>query len=156
MLVTGCGYTASPALLPSHLKTIAIPVFENGTPEAQLEQQVTDEVVQRFVRDNHLRIVDEKSSNAVIRGKVIGYKNAIYGFAANTSTANAYRVTITVQVTFKDLVKNRELWSDELVKSAIWYAQDVPGQSARSELEGRKEAILKIADEVLSRSVEGW
>ena len=60
LLAGGCGYTASPALLPPHLKTVAIPVFENGTPEAQLEQQVTDEVVQRFVRDNHLRIVDER------------------------------------------------------------------------------------------------
>ncbi len=156
LLAAGCGYTASPALLPPHLKSVAIPVFENGTPESQLEQQVTDEVVQRFVRDNHLRIVDEKSANAVIRGKVVAYKNAIYGFSSNTSTANAYRVTITVQVSFKDMVKNRELWSDELVKSAIWYAQDVPGQSARSEVEGRKEAIVKLADEVLSRSVEGW
>jgi len=143
-------------LLPTHLKTIAIPVFENGTPEAQLEQQVTDEVVQRFVRDNHLKIVDEKSANAILRGKVTQYKNAVYGFSANTSNANAYRVTLAVQVTFKDLVKNRELWSDELVKSTIYYVQDVPGQTAKTELDGRKEAITKLADEILSRSVEGW
>jgi Lipopolysaccharide-assembly len=156
LLLVGCGYTASPALLPSHLKTIAIPVFENGTPEAQLEQQVTDEVVQRFVRDNHLKIVDEKNANAILRGKVTQYKNAVYGFSANTSTANAYRVTLAVQVTFKDLVKNRELWSDELVKSTIYYVQDVPGQSAKTELDGRREAITKLADEILSRSVEGW
>ncbi len=156
MFLAGCGYTASPALLPSHLKTIAIPVFENGTPEAQLEQQVTDEVVQRFVRDNHLKIVDEKSANAILRGKVTQYKNAVYGFSANTSNANAYRVTLAVQVTFKDLVKNRELWSDELVKSTIYYVQDVPGQTAKTELDGRKEAITKLADEILSRSVEGW
>ncbi len=143
-------------MLPTHLKTIAIPVFENGTPEAQLEQQVTDEVVQRFVRDNHLKIVDEKSANAILRGKVTQYKNAVYGFSANTSNANAYRVTLAVQVTFKDLVKNRELWSDELVKSTIYYVQDVPGQTAKTELDGRKEAITKLADEILSRSVEGW
>jgi hypothetical protein len=32
----------------------------------------------------------------------------------------------------------------------------VPGDSARTELDGRKEAITKIADEILTRSVEGW
>lgn len=157
LLAAGCGYSASPALLPQHLKSVAIPVFENGTPQANLEQQLTDEVVQRFVRDNHLRIVDEKSANSVIRGKITAYKNSPYGFSSNSTTANAFRVTINVTVTFKDMVKNREMWSDNLVKSAIWYVGEVPGQSAaRNEEEGRKEAILKLADEVLSRSVEGW
>ena len=151
-----CGYTASPALLPPHLKTVAIPVFENGTPEVQLEQEITDAVIQRFVKDNHLKIVDEKSATAVVRGKVTDYKNAVYGFSANTSTSNAYRVSITVQVTFKDLVKNRELWNGEILKSSIYYVQPVPGQEVKTELDGRKEAVDKIADEILSRSVEGW
>ncbi len=155
LLGTGCGYTASPALLPQHLKTVAIPVFENGTPEAQLEQELTDAVVQRFVKDNHLKIVDEKSAHAVIRGKVTQYKNAVFGFSS-TAQANEYRVTVGVQITFKDLVKNREMWSDQIVKSSNYYVQDVPGQEAKTELDGRKEAITKIADEVLSRSVEGW
>ena len=155
LMCSGCGYTASPALLPQHLKTVAIPVFENGTPEAQLEQQITDAVIERFVRDNHLRIVDEKSANSVLRGKVTQYKNAVYGFT-NDSQSNSYRVTLGVQVTFKDLVKNREIWSDDIVKSVTYYVQDVPGQKATTELDGRKDAITKVADEILSRSVEGW
>ena len=73
-----------------------------------------------------------------------------------SSSANAYRVTLAVQVTLKDMVKNRELWSDEIVKSTIYYVQDVRGQTAKTELDGRKEAITKLADEILSRSVEGW
>jgi|SRR5262245_20299258 len=153
--VLGCGYSASPALLPQHLKSVAIPVFENGTPEAELEQQVTDAVIQRFVRDNHLKVVDEKSASAVLRGRVTQYKNSVFGFS-NTEQANEYRVTIAVEVTFKDLVKNRELWSDQVVKSANYYVQDVPGQTAKSDVDGRKEAIEKIADEILARSVEGW
>jgi hypothetical protein len=152
---SGCAYTASPALLPQHLKTVAIPVFENSTPEAQLEQQITTAVVAAFVRDNHLKIVDEKSANAVIRGKVTQYRNAVFGFT-NAATATQYRVTIGVQVTFKDLVKNRELWSDEVVKSVIYYVQQVPDHPAQTELDGRQEAISKLADEILSRSVEGW
>ena len=58
---------------------------------------------------------------------------------------------------FKDQVKNREIWSEpEIVKSANYYVQSVPGESARTELDGRKQAIAKIADEILSRSVETW
>lgn len=155
VLSAGCGYTASPALLPAHLKTVAIPVFENGTPEAALEQEVTDAVVRRFVQDNHLRIVDEKSANAILRGRIVSYKNSVYGFTSDAQS-NSYRVSIGVQVTFKDLVKNREVWSDEILKSVNYYVQEVPGQKPTTELDGRKDAIAKLADEILSRSVEGW
>lgn len=154
-MLGSCAYTASPALLPAHLKSVAIPVFENGTTEYTLEQTVTAAIVQRFVRDNHLKVVDEKSANCVVRGKLTQYKNAVFGFS-NASQAQEYRVTIGVQVTFKDLVKNREIWTDEIVRTANYYVQDVPGQTAKTEIQGREEAIGKIADEILSRSVEGW
>ena len=142
-------------MLPPHLKTVAIPVFENATPEAQLERELTDAVIDRFVKDNHLRIVDEKSANAVVRGRVTQYKNAVFGFSS-TSQATEYRVTVGVQITFKDPVKNRELWTDEIVRTVNYYTVDVPGQKARDPLDARKEAVDKIADEILSRSVEGW
>jgi len=154
--VSGCGYTASPALLPPHLKTVAIPVFGNDTPEARIDQEVTTAIITTFVKDNHLKIVDEKSANAVIRGKVTQYKNAVFGFTGSTAESNEYRITVAVEVTFKDLVKNRELWSSEIIKSANYYVQPVPGQPPKTELDGRAEVITKIADEILSRSVEAW
>lgn len=132
-----------------------MPTFENGTTEYTLDQELTQAVVQRFVRDNHLKVVDEKSASCVVRARITQYKNSVFGFT-EASQAQEYRVTIGVQVTFKDLVKNRELWSDEIVRTANYYVQDVPGQTARTEADGRKEAIDKIADEILTRSVEGW
>ena len=135
---------------------MAIPVFENATTEYTLEQDVTNAVIERFVKDNHLRVVDERSANAVIRGRLTGYKNAVFGFSA-ANRAQEYRVTLTCSVVFKDLVKNREIWNEtDLVKTANYFVVDVPGQLARTELDGRKEAITKIADEILTRSVEGW
>ena len=155
-LAAGCGYTASPALLPAHLKTVAIPVFENETGEYTLEQEVTDAVVRRFVSDNHLRIVDPRTADCVVQGKLKSYRNAVFGISTS-STAQEYRVTLVVSVTFKDQVKNREIWHDEdIVKTANYYVQNVPGQPAKTELDGRKEAIEKVADEILSRSIESW
>src|SRR6185369_13891210 len=79
-VAVGCGYTASPALLPQHLKTVAIPVFENATPEVRIEEEITNAVILRFIQDNHLKIVDEKTANSVIRGKVTQYRKAVFGF----------------------------------------------------------------------------
>lgn len=154
--VHGCGYSASPAVLPQHLKTIAIPLFENQTSEYTLSQELTDAVVARFLSDNHLRIVDEKSADCVVQGRLTQYRNAIFGIS-NTDLAQEYRVTIGVAVVFKDQVKNREIWrDDDLVRTANYYVQPGPGHEAKSELDGRKEAIQKIADEIFSRSVQSW
>lgn len=151
-----CAYGTSTALLPAHLKSVAIPAFQNATSDYTLQQELTDAVVTRFVQDNHLRIVDEHTADAVVRGKIIGYKNSVFGFSTETR-AQEYRVTITVSVVFKDQVKNREIWNEpNLVKTANYYVQDVPGQTAKTELDGRKEAVQKLADEILSRSVESW
>ena len=151
-----CAYTTSSALLPSHLKTVAVPVFENGTSEYTLEQEVTDAIIARFVADNHLKVVDERSANAVIKGRITGYRNAVFGFS-QTAQAEEYRVTLGVSVTFKDQVKNRQLWSEpDMVKTANYYVVDTPGDSARTELDGRKRAIAKLAEEIVTRSVEGW
>jgi len=157
LTVGSCAYSTSPGLLPPHLKTVSIPVFENATTEYTLEQEVTNAVIQRFVEDNHLRVVDSRSASASITGRVVDYRNSVFGISADQSLAQEYRVSITVDVTFKDLVKNREVWHDSyLVKTANYYVQDVPGQTAKTELDGRKEAIAKIADEILSRTIETW
>lgn len=154
--LASCAYTTSSALLPSHLKTVAVPVFENGTTEYTLEQEVTNAVIARFVADNHLKIVDERSANCVIKGRITAYKNSVFGFS-QTAQAQEYRVTLAASVTFKDQVKNRELWSEaDLVKTANYYVVDTPGAPAKTELDGRKEAIAKLAEEIVARSVEGW
>ena len=156
VVLGSCAYSSSPALLPAHIKTIAIPEFENQTSEYTLEREITDAVIQRFVADNHLKVVDERSAASLLRGKVTQYRNSVFGIAADTRSSE-YRVTIVVSVVYKDLVKNRELWNDDnIVRTANYYVQSVPGQPAQTELDGRQAAIQKIADEILSRTVQGW
>lgn len=151
-----CGYTTSSALLPAHLKTVAIPVFENTTIEYNLERDITDAVIARFVQDNHLKVVSEKTADAVIKGRVVLYKNSVFGFSS-VNRAQEYRVTIGVSVVFKDQIKNREIFNEpSLIKFSNYYVTNVPGDSARTELDGRKAAVTKIADEILSRAVESW
>jgi len=152
----GCAYTTSTAALPPHVHTIAIPTFTNETTQYAIEQSLTQAVIDRFVNDNHLKVVDEKSADYVIRGTLKDYRNVVFGF--NTSeNASEYRVTIVVAVTVKDMVKNREVWSDgALSRYSNYYVVAVPGSAAKTEFDGRADAISKIADEILARTVQSW
>src|SRR5437763_1741787 len=136
----GCSYSPNPASVPPHLKTIAIPVFANHTTEPNLDQEVTQAVVDRFVKDNHLRIVGENEADAVIHGAITSYKNAVFGFNAREQ-AQEYQVALTLSVTVQDKVKNREMWKDEaMIRTSNYFVVSVPGQPAQTELTGRQQA----------------
>lgn len=156
-LLLGCGvYSTRPGQLPSHIKTVAIPTFENRTTQAGLDEEITKSVIDRFVADNNLRVVGEPEADAVLSGAVRTYQNAVFGFTANVQ-AEEYRVSIAVSCRLFDKVKNREIWRDDgLTKTANYYVVEVPGQPAKTEIDGRQEAIQKIADEILARTVDVW
>lgn len=155
--LSSCGlYSTNPGSLPGHIKTLAVPAFENKTTQVGLDEEITQAVISRFVDDNHLKIVAESDANAVLTGSVVDYKNTVFGFTGREQ-AQEYRVQITVAVRLMDRVKNRELWrDDDMVKTQNYYVISVPGQEPQDEVSGRKEAVRKIADEILSRTIENW
>ncbi len=152
----GCSYSPNPANFPVHLRTIAVPVLQNRTTQPGLESEVTEAVVDRFVRDNNLRVVGENEADLLITGAITGYSNAVFGFNAREQ-AQEYQVALTVSLTAKDRVKNREMWRDDnLVRTANYFVVAAPGQEVQDEATGRRNAIEKIADAVLNKTVEGW
>ena len=156
LLSSACSYSPSPALFPSHLRTIAVPVFPNRTTQPALEDEVTTAIVNRFIRDSKLRVVAEDQADLVITGVVSGYRNAVFGFNAQEK-AQEYQVAITVVVTVRDRIKNRELWKDDaLVRTANYFVTAPPGREPQTEAQGRASAVDKLADAILNRTVENW
>jgi hypothetical protein len=155
-LMSSCSYSPSPALFPQHLKTIAVPVFQNRTTQPALEQEVTTSIVNRFIRESKLRVVSEDQADLVITGAVTSYKNVVFGFNAQEK-AQEYQVAVTLTVTAKDRVKNRELWKDDnLVRTANYYVTEANGQPAQTENDGRSQAVDKLSDAILNKTVENW
>jgi hypothetical protein len=107
------------------------------------------------VRDNHLRVVPQRQAQSVIQGTVVEYRNEVFGYTAGEQ-AQEYRVGIRVEVRFKDLVKNKEIWSDVIIKVSNYSTVPVGGKAAQTEADGRKDVVSKVADEVLSRTVSRW
>ncbi len=151
----GCAYTVRSAL-PSHLKTLAIPAFGNNTVEFGLSDDITQSLVTGFLNDRHMRIAQERDANAVLRGTVVAYKNQVFGYTS-TERATEYEIVLTVSITFRDMVKNRDLWKeDALTVRTTYNVVPVGTEPARTEADGRRDVIQKLTDQVVSRTVQGW
>jgi hypothetical protein len=150
-----CGYTASSSL-PGHIKSIAIPVFKNETLEYRIEEEISNAVIDKFVADNRLRVVGERAASSVLLGTVTGYQRRVFSYSAG-EVAQEYEVTLKVAIEFKDASSGRIIWKDEsLVSSARYFAVEMAGQKAQTEQEGRLPAIAFLANDILTRTVEGW
>ena len=151
----GCGYTVRSAL-PPHLKTLAIPVFGNSTVEFGLADDITLSMTNGFLANGQMRIVQERDANAILRGSVVAYKNQVFGYTSN-ERATQYEIILTVQVVFRDMVKNRDVWKeDALVVRTTYNVVPVGTEPAKTEIEGRREVIQKLTDMIVSRTVQGW
>jgi hypothetical protein len=156
-LASGCGlYSFSGSSLPSHIKTVAVPIFANDSTDPQIANEVTDAITQRFLTDNRLKIAGEKRADAVLDGKVVSYDNKVYNYTAG-QTPQDYIVVIQVAATLRDASKNKEIWKDDQMTVSAVYSI-VPGSSEplTSESEARTKAITDLAEDVLAHTFEQW
>lgn len=153
--VSGCGYTLS-SVIPGYIKTIALPVFQNSTVEFGIAEDVTRALQDAFLANGRLTTAGEKQADSVLRGTVLSYRNQVFGYTQQ-ERATSYEVVLSVRVAYRDLVKSRDLWKEDALTVRTTYnvvAQG--GEPARTETEARADVVKKLADQIVSRTVQGW
>jgi hypothetical protein len=160
-----CGYSFSGTSLPTHIKTIAIPMFQNESLDATIASEATRGITESFVADSRLKLAREGNADCVLEGKVVGYERNVYSYSAG-EVPEAYIIVVRVAVILKDRVKNRDLWSDEgLTATATFPA--VSGETVsegtsggegppQNEEDARAAAIRNLAQDILARTLEQW
>ena len=149
-LTAGCGiYSFSGSLAP-HLKTVAIPLFEDNTAEFGVKETLTDAVIEEFTNDNTLKIADLRNADSVVKGKIVRVADQHGAFTA-AEQVQEIKVYITVQVIFEDLKKRQTLWEDRISEWGSFDPNDPSGRQTAIE-----DAIQKIAADILNKTVTAW
>jgi len=76
VLLAGCGYhlVGHSSTLPTGIQSVGIPTFVNRTNRPELEQRVTEHVIDEFTTRGRVRILPgEEGAQAVLRGEILGY-----------------------------------------------------------------------------------
>ena len=104
-LSTGCGYhTAGHSnLLPSELRTLAVPAFVNETQTYKIEQTLTAAVVQEFTTRTKYHITaDARSADAVLHGSVLSTYTTPLTYDTTTGRAATVLVIVSMSVALSD------------------------------------------------------
>jgi hypothetical protein len=151
LLLAGCLYGFAGGTLPN-VKTVAILPFDNDTPEPALTQEVSD-AVRRALEDRlGLRLATEATADAIVRGRVVRYDPDVPTAlqpGQGTAIVTKRKVQLTVDV---EIVNQRE-------GTTVWKHPGllVDGEySPGNEKEGRRLALLKLADQIVDGARSQW
>ena len=83
LLFPSCGYhlVGYGSALPSHIRTVAIPVFKNTSPEPDIHRDATDIIRRIFITDGRLKLVDTSKADLLIRGTLTDYQLRAVSFS---------------------------------------------------------------------------
>ncbi len=106
LLLSGCGFYSFTGSLPSHIKTISIPVFVNETAEFGVAEAITDGVTDVFIEENILKVVDEENAHSIVRGTIKKVNDQPYTYS-EIEEVQEYRLNLTVAVEWYDAVEEK-------------------------------------------------
>jgi hypothetical protein len=148
-----CSYSFTGASVPEHLKTISIPVADDrsGAGEPGLRELFTNQLTQKFIDDNTLRVSDRVSANASLDCTISSFSDAP-AVVSGGDNVTSRRVTIGVQVIYKDLVKRKTIFEQNFSN----YSDYIGTGGITEKNAAISAAVVKITEDILLATVSGW
>src|SRR5947209_15830234 len=154
----GCYKPVTKSGLPSHIKTVAVPAFQNSALRFKIEDRFTAAVMNELIHRGHgLRVQSEREgADAVIDGivKSFGFSGVLLD---DKGRARIFEVTITAAVTVRDQHDNRVLYDNQnfVFRGEFEFAND-----PRNFFNEEDPAVLRMArsfaESVVSTIVNGF
>ena len=155
----GCGYTQH-AKLPNDIKTIAIQTFQDEIPPDRrfayrpgLEIELTNAILDRFIFDGNLKVVDQTRADAVLTGTIIAYEQEGLRFD-DLESVEEYRLFLVVSFKLVDQKTKKILIQENTFSGrAEFFTSRAPGATRRI---AASDAVTDLAKSLVNRIVEQW
>ena len=152
--VNSCNYSFKGASPPEGIKTIFIPTIkdESGFGTANLAEDMTLLLKNKFIKDNTLEYADKTSADGMISGTIKSVTDEALVVSEGEQVSKR-KITINVSVEFQNLKKQKNIWVKDF---SNWgeYESSSGGFSQRDL--GISSATDKITDDILLEVISNW
>lgn len=148
-----CAYYSTSGGLVGGIRSVAIPVAQNETSDAEVSELLSVQLADAFSNDGRLRVVDEEGADALLMLRVTDLEDKPFTYTASEITEQ-YRFRVLVGAKLVKLADESQLM--ELDRIEGWGTYD----ASLSEDEGRRpalEAALEmVIEEIIDRTTASW
>lgn len=151
LLLTACAYYSFKGSLPSYIKTIAIPLFDNQTPDPGVPETLNQLLTTEFIKDNTLKVVDESKADLILSGTIMPIRLQPAVVREGEEVAED-KLVVSVKVKCEDVKTSKVLFDKTF--------QQYSPLDASAGLEERERAINDalqlIAEDILNATLGAW
>ncbi|MCS6988188.1 MAG: LPS assembly lipoprotein LptE [Chloroherpetonaceae bacterium] len=150
---SGC-YSFSGNALPPHVKTIAIPIFgdESRSGIPLLRENLTKVTTEKIQAQTPLIIEQNRAvAHSVIEAVIASVTDAPSVVSGSNERATRNRITITIQATYRDLVKGKKLFQKTLSGFEDYEVGSLQGRNAAIQA-----ASAQLTDLLVNEVLSGW
>jgi hypothetical protein len=156
LLLSGCIYKFTGGGLPSNIRTVYVDLFDNTTPYDFLRSDVQRQLQDQLPRNLGLRLASQQTADAIVRGKLSGYDEAVTNFDPSASggriNSNQTRVQITFDAEIYDVKADKVIWQGSSI-SAIGLFSREKGESVEV---GRRKALEDLVQKLIEGAQSQW
>ncbi len=148
LLAGCCGYSTH-SLLPSHLRTVAVPPATNTTTQPGLAEALTDSLTAAFASDRTLHVTNTEAADLVVTATVSSYNRTASSYTGDQAVST-YELSVSAQVDARDQTRNEEFYKG-VASARVTYDPNV-----KTEEVAAAEAIRKLASEIVRQVQIAW
>jgi len=154
-LLTGfwlsCGFYSFTGSIPSDIKTVAVPLFDDNTSFPGVREDLTNNVIDAFINENVLQVVPESKADLIITGTILSI-NERAAIIAPGEDVEQYEVYVNVKVKCLEVKSGKVWWEKTLSRFGI--------MGGLENIDARNEAIdvaiTEITQDVLDNTLASW
>ncbi len=155
LTLAGCGYhlVGTGSSLPPHLKTLAIPVFENTSAEPEIHRELTSAVLESFITDGRVKVVNKGKADMVMNGTLTYYDLRAASFSSQDFASDII-VVLSVELEVIDQVNSKTYMKKKLKTQWDYKATSNISNTETARLEALEEAYKELGNRLVSLLID--
>jgi hypothetical protein len=146
-----CGSYSFTGAIPSDIKTVAVPLFDDNTSFPGVREDLTNKVIDAFINENVLQVVPESKADLLITGTILSIREKA-AIITTGEDVEQFEVYVNVKVKCLEIKSGKVWWEKTLRRFGVMGGLE--NMTARNE--AIETALTEITQDVLDNTLANW
>jgi hypothetical protein len=147
------GWSAA-SVYPMHVRSVAVPIFENTTMERDLEFDLTDAIIKEIQARTPYRVTSGSRADSILTGQIRSVMRDQLSKSRQTGLSEEVIVSVSIDFQWKDLRTGEAIVEREAFAGHGLFVPSAP--SSESIELGRFAVVQQLAADLVSELRHDW
>jgi hypothetical protein len=162
--LAGCGYALvgrSMNISPD-IKRIGVPLFKDMTGRAQLDQKITEKVIEELLKRGKFQVLQTATDvDALVEGELVSFIEQPVGYGTDPTVdvraqASRYQITVSARVKYSKVGTTEPIWSSDGFSFSDNYDIEAEGGSFLDSDQAVDRLATQFARQLVAEMLEAF